>query len=139
MEFTGRQQLYVDDKLLGRVPCLALCQNVAPEEDEIMLFHCDEEWNVLGANGRATNLSDAKADVEIAYRGLAAKWVDTGISADEARRWLEQQYPEDMCSFCGKLPFEFEAAFSGHRSTICGDCVRKYSSMLKKNEPDDVA
>jgi hypothetical protein len=93
----------------------------------------------LGASGRKTNLSDAKADAEVAYRGLGPKWVDTGTSVEEARRWLERQYPEDKCSFCGKLPFEFEAAFGGHRCTICGDCVRKYFSMLNNNEPDDVA
>jgi hypothetical protein len=131
VEFTGKQHLYVDDKLLGRVPCLALCQNVAPEDDE--------QWNVLGMSGRQTNLPDAKADAEVAYRGIAAKWIDTGISTAEARRWLEQQYPEDMCSFCGRLPFEFEAGFGGHRSTICGDCVRKYFAMLQKAKPDDVA
>jgi len=63
----------------------------------------------LGVSGRKTNLSDAKADAEVAYRGIAAKWVDTHVSIEEARRWLEHQYPEDRCSFCDKLPFEFEA------------------------------
>jgi hypothetical protein len=54
--FTGKQQVYVDGKLLGRVPCLALCQNVAPDEDEIMLFHCDEQWNAVGVSGGETDL-----------------------------------------------------------------------------------
>ena len=138
VEFTGRQHVYVDGTLLGRVPCLALCQNLGPDDDEIVLFHCDDQWEVIGVSGRGTNLPDAKAAVENGYRGIAAKWIDTGISVDEARAWLEQQYPEDKCSFCGRLPFEFEAAFGGHRSTICGDCVRQYFAMLPKDDADDV-
>ena len=135
--FTGKQQVYVDGKLIGRVPC-PLCQNVAPDENEIMLFHCDEHWNVLGVSGGETDLEAAKADAEVTYRGIAAKWIDTGISTEDARRWLEQQYPEDLCSFCGRLPSEFETAFGGHKSRICGDCVRKYFAMLQKDKSDDV-
>ena len=136
--FTGKGQVYVEGEPLGRVPCLALCQNVAPDEDEIMLFHCDEQWNVLGVSGGETSLAAAKAVAEITYRGIAAKWVDTCVSSEEARRWLEQQYPEDLCSFCGRLPSEFETAFTGHKSRICGDCVRKYFAMLQKDKSDDV-
>ena len=136
--FTGKQQVYVDGKLLGRVPCLALCQNVAPDEDEIMLFHCDEQWNAVGVSGGETDLPAAKANAEITYRGIAAKWVDVSVSSEEARCWLEQQYPEDLCSFCGRLPSEFETAFGGHKSRICGDCVRKYFAMLQKDKSDDV-
>ena len=81
-----------------------------------MLFHCDEHWNVLGVSGGETDLEAAKADGEVTYRGIAAKWIDTGVSTEDARRWLEQQYPEDLCSFCGRLPSEFETAFGGHKS-----------------------
>ncbi len=45
-------------------------------------------------------------------------------------------HSEDLCSFCGRLPSEFEAAFGGHKSRICGDCVRKYFAILEKDKPD---
>jgi hypothetical protein len=104
-----------------------------------MLFHCDERWNVLAPRGGAADLAAAKADAEITYRGIGEKWVDTNVSTEDARRWLEQEFPEDMCSFCGRLPFEFEGAFGGHKSRICNDCVRKYFALLEKEKPDDVA
>jgi ClpX C4-type zinc finger len=138
VDFTGKPQVYLGGELLGRAPCLALCQNLPPDEDEIMLFHCDEQWNVLAPSGGEADLAAAKANVEMTYQGIAAKWIDTGISLEEARHWLEQQYPEDMCSFCGRLPSEFEGAFGGHKSKICNECVRKYFAMLQKDQSDDV-
>lgn len=136
VKFTGRQRLYVNGELLGRVPSLALCQSLKAEENEILVFHCDEEWNVLGVSGRKTNLAGAKAAVETSYQGIAAKWVDTDVSVEEARKWLEREYADDKCSFCGRLPFDFDSSFRGDHATICSDCVHKLAAMLK--EPKDV-
>ena len=129
VEFTGRTTMYVDGKELGAVPRLALCQNI-DAEDEIVLFHCDESWNVLAAGGTATTLQDAKADAAISYRGIDRKWIDTGLSEQDARRWLERTFPDSMCSFCGKLPIEFSSLVRGHRAGICDHCVRKFFATL---------
>src|SRR6266404_6227603 len=135
--FTGKRQVYVEGKPLGRVPCLALCQDVAPDEDEIMLFHCDEQWNVLGVSGGETDLEAAKADAEVAYRGIAAKWIDTSISSEEARRWLEQQYPQDLCSFCAQRPSEFPTAFGRFKSLSSSACMPKDFAMVHIHKSDD--
>jgi hypothetical protein len=44
--FTGKLQLYVDGVLLGAVPGFAICESF--NSDELLLFHCDEDWDVLG-------------------------------------------------------------------------------------------
>jgi len=39
VQFSGRTLLFVDGKELGRVPCLAICEN--KKLSEVLLFHCD--------------------------------------------------------------------------------------------------
>jgi len=50
--FTGRSVIYVDGKLLGPVPRLAVCQVITGSE--IILYHCDEEWDILAATSDKT-------------------------------------------------------------------------------------
>ena len=68
----NRKALYVNGELLGAVPKLAICQN--PDESEVMVFHCDGYWNVLGVSGHISVL-EALQKVELSYRGLLQKWV----------------------------------------------------------------
>lgn len=56
--FTGFGTIYVNDKLLGRVPRLALCENLGTDLGPL-LFHCDEAWSVLGC--RAGRLSKTQS------------------------------------------------------------------------------
>ena len=80
VRYTGRLHLYHGETRVGPVPCLAIGQN--PDMKELLLFHCDEHWNVLGAQiwnapGRlaVTSLDDVKARAESYYAGISAKWV----------------------------------------------------------------
>jgi hypothetical protein len=70
--YENRKTLYVNGELLGAVPKLAICQN--PDESEVMVFHCDRDWNVLGVSGHASVLK-ALQKVELSYKGLLQKWV----------------------------------------------------------------
>ena len=137
VQFTGRRKIYVDGTELGPVPRLALCQNVDDDDDEITLYLCDEEWNVLGVGGGADSLPAAKVDAEVSYLGIGRKWIDTSLSQDEARRWLEERFPSLLCSFCGRLPISFESLFRGHKSGICDDCVRRFHEVLPPEAKSD--
>ena len=56
--YNERGNFFVDGKSLGAVPKLAICQNL--DEEDIMIFHCDNEWNVLGATGGNRTVEEAK-------------------------------------------------------------------------------
>jgi hypothetical protein len=45
--------LYSGDVLVEKVPRLAICVNLGKDIGP-MLFHCDEEWNVVGTSGAET-------------------------------------------------------------------------------------
>jgi len=132
VNYIERQTLYVGGKLLGRVPRLAICQNIG--EDEMLVFHCDNNWNVLGAAGGHRSAENAKAQVERAYAGIASKWVDTNVSVDQANAYLREHSGDDVCSFCGRMPHEVEKLIQESTGRICDMCIRKFSSILTEKQ-----
>jgi len=79
VRYTGRLHLYHGDTRVGPVPRLAIGQN--PDMKELLLLHCDEHWNVLGAQiwnapgqGTVTSVDEVKARAENYYAGISAKW-----------------------------------------------------------------
>ena len=71
VKYTGRTVVMVGGKIIDPVPRLAICQNLY--DDDILLFLCDNDWNVLGAGGYGT-VENAKIRAESAYAGSRAIW-----------------------------------------------------------------
>jgi hypothetical protein len=132
VRYIERKTLFVDGQLLGQVPRLAICQNI--DETELMVFHCDDNWNVLGVAAGIYTMADAKAKVERSYQGIASKWIDTNVSVAEAEAYLREQFGNDGCSFCGRMFYQVTQFFSGANGRICDDCVRKFADLLKKEQ-----
>src|SRR4051812_12498917 len=84
VQWTGRQTLFVDGKELGPVPRLALAQNVLGDEKDILIFYCNEDWDVLACSSGDT-LEQAKASAERAYRGITGKWTFTDVTEAQAQ------------------------------------------------------
>jgi hypothetical protein len=83
VRFTGRLHLYHGGKSVGPVPCLAICKD--PAMEELLLFHCDNEWNVLGAqiwnapdNPPITSVHEVKMRAENYYAGISSRWTRLG-------------------------------------------------------------
>jgi len=77
--FTGRLNLYVDSVRLGAVPNLAITRS--RDEGTLNLWHCDQDWNVLGVQAwnapgvtPITSLEDMKVQAVRYYEGLAGSW-----------------------------------------------------------------
>ena len=70
--YTGRITTYVSGKLLGPVPRLALCENLA-EDSDFLTFYCNDDWEVLGVGG-SQSLEAALSTAERAYSGVKEKW-----------------------------------------------------------------
>jgi ClpX C4-type zinc finger protein len=127
--FSGRILLYVDGKELGPAPCLAICQNL--REAEILLFHCDLDWTVLGTGGYAT-VADAKSRAERIYPGVSACWVEAHVSEQEATQYLDELSHDQRCSFCGKRPDQIEKLIEQGDARICNFCIEEFHQMLRE-------
>ena len=123
VRWTGKQKLFVGDKLLGAVPRLAICQNVSGPLTDVLLFHCNDDWEVLGVSG-AKSQDEVRQIAERAYEGISTKWQEVNVSASEAESWIRENQPIFVCAFCGKLPTEMTSFFHSEKAAICADCVQ---------------
>lgn len=122
--------LYVDGQLLEHVPRLAICTNLG-EDIGPLLFHCDEEWRVLGTTG-AEAVDAVKQCAERNYPGVAARWVDVNVTTEDALKHYDVETGGLRCSFCSKRPFELEGWVEGDGAIICKGCIGKYYREFQK-------
>ena len=130
------EQLYtlnVGGEWLGRVAQLAICQNL--DEVEVMVFHCDRDWNVLGVAAGYNSIDEAKAKTERSYRGLSPKWVSTGYSRDDVTGYLAEHFKDMKCSFCGRLPMQYQSIV-GTTVRICNHCVDEFHDALHRESQE---
>ena len=125
--FEQRQTLNVGGEWLGRVPNLAICQNL--DETDYMVFHCSREWVVLGVAAGYKTMEEAKQKTERSYHGITPKWTATGYSRDDAVKYVEAQFKDQICSFCGRNPSQFEAV-AGNSVRICNRCVDSFYEIM---------
>jgi hypothetical protein len=119
--FSGRTLLFVSGNELGRVPCLAICEN--KRLPNILLFHCDKEWTVLGSAGYAT-VREAKERAERTYPGLSNFWIDAKVSEEMAERYLDELFGDDRCSVCGKRADQVDQIEQRGELLVCNFCIR---------------
>lgn len=127
--------MFVGGKELGQVQRLALCQNVSGERKDILIFHCNEDWEVLGCSGGKT-IETAKESVERAYRGITARWVDTNITEEEAKVWIKADYADISCSFCDRELGEFTEMIESKSgfARICNDCIDEHYKAIHERD-----
>jgi hypothetical protein len=132
VQWTGRQKLFVGENELGPVPRLALCQNVSGDLKDILIFHCNEQWEVLGCSGGPT-IEAAKASAERAYKGITATWVDTNVTEEQAKAWIKENCQEIACSFCGREPGEFDQLVEDKTGSvrICNLCIEENYRLIR--------
>lgn len=85
--YEERKTFFVGGHLLGEIPKLAICQNLG--ESEFLLFHCDKDWNVLGAAG-LQSIDQAKRKIERSYHGITKEWKSLGTTEEELREFLKK-------------------------------------------------
>ena len=133
---SGHGLFFVDGKEIGRVPCLAICQ--ARTAPEFVLFFCDSDWSMLGV-ATYDSVANAKKRAERIYPGSSARWVEAHFTEEEAIRYLNEIWADQICSFCGKRPDEtLTTTFQGNGSVrICGKCVaRMYTDLTEPHKRD---
>jgi ClpX C4-type zinc finger protein len=136
VQWTGRQTLFISGKELGPVPRLALCQNVSGNLKDILVFHCSDEWDVLGCSGGDT-LEAAKASAERAYRGITDRWIFTNVTEEQAVAWMKEHHKDMSCSFCNRAPGDFDRLIESKSGTVrvCNYCIDEHYKWI--HEPSD--
>lgn len=134
--FTGSGAIYVSDKLLGRVPRLALCENLGTDLGPL-LFHCDEAWSVLGVSGGET-FEDARQRAERRYPGVSSKWKRLNVSVEEALTYYDRETADIRCAFCERRPFEMSGFIESRKPgvNICRECVLRLHDAFELESTD---
>jgi len=128
VHFVQRQTLSVDGQWLGRVPCLAICEDF--ESVEILVQHCDESWEPQGVSAGYRSVTEAQQRTELSYHGISSKWVLASISKVDAHAHYLAQLQNDSCSFCGRTPPQVTTLF-GAEARICNHCVESFYIGLR--------
>jgi hypothetical protein len=126
--FIQRNTLAVDGEWLGRVPCLAICQDF--ESSEYLVLHCDEEWETIGIAAGYKTAEDAKQRTERSYVGIAAKWIESTATKAEALALYKADLRAGSCSFCGRNRLDVSSMF-GDDVRICNHCVEDFHESLR--------
>lgn len=116
--------LIVDGKPLDNVANFAICRY--PDENECLLFFCDDSWKVLGCSAHPS-VGAAERSAEKEYRGIMSRW-QLFHHDDEAA--IDRQCLEPLCSFCGKSFLKVEQMIEERNARICEACVRAFASSL---------
>ena len=125
----GHGLFFVDGKEIGRVPCLAICED--KESEALTLYFCGDDWNPIGI-APCASIEAAKRKAERIYPGSSACWLKAHFTAEDANRFVDEMWATQRCSFCGKRPDEDPSTlFQGIGSArICGDCIRQFSNQF---------
>lgn len=121
LAFIQRNTLFVNSVPMGRVPCLAIIEQLS--DGDVLLLHCDADWYANGAAGTPSHsIDDLKASAERSYPGLAAHWVDVNTTREDALAYYDAEWPMSRCSYCGRRAYETESMWEGASSTVCNHC-----------------
>lgn len=123
---------FIDCLPLGPVPRLAICQDLG--EPEIMIIHCDDDWDMKGVFGGYSSVEEAKSAAERSYGGLLDKWIDTSFTEDQARDYLEHEFAGEKCSFCGRIPIYVEKMIGNDGVRICNHCIDEFHERIHARE-----
>ncbi len=128
VRYSGHSSLFVEGKELGPVPRLAICQPFG--EAQFFLFHCDEDWEVLGGEPYES-VTEAKGRAERIYPGVSACWIDRQITEAEAKDYVEQEFGHERCRFCGRWPLDVQQMVVHERGgPICNFCIDEFHAFI---------
>jgi len=127
----GHGLMFVGEKEIGKVPCLAICQD--KHSQQIMLYYCGIDWSLIGI-ASYDSIAAAKKRAERIYPGSSDCWIEAKFTEEDANRYLDEKFSAMRCSFCGKRPDEtLSATFEGDgNARICGDCVLEFYGDLNE-------
>jgi len=122
VSYSGHSLVLVGGREIGPVPRLLIAEPL--REKGFDIIHCDRYWNVLaGGSAAYDSVSEAKGRAERMYPGVTKTWVKLSTSKTQARAIERQMWRGHECSFCNRIPPDFEKSLHGKKARICNICV----------------
>jgi len=125
----GHGLFFVDAKEIGRVPCLAICED--KQSGKPTLYYCDENWTLLGVAANYQSVEAAKDRAERIYPGSASRWIDTHFSEADTTRYLAATAALISAARLGDVPALKTALASGaalHGTDARGWCALSHAA-----------
>lgn len=121
--YSGHSSIFVDGREVGCVPRVAVGEGLRGEGIAFLL--CDRHWHARAHGGDYKSVSEARRRVERMYPGVDQAWIKLSVSKREARRIEKELWRGEECSFCGRIPPDFQQCLQSGRARICNICVAK--------------
>jgi len=124
---SGHRLMFIGGKELGKVPCLAICEE--KKNSKFWMHYCDDDWGSIGVSGHDSVVA-AKRRAELIYPGSSAKWVEAHFTDEDVERYLDEIWADSRCSFCGKRPdqgIESIVEAKDGNARICDKCIAEFS------------
>jgi hypothetical protein len=107
----GHGLFFVGGKEIGRVPCLAVCED--KHSGKPTLYYCDENWKVLGVAANYESVEAAKRRAELIYPGVTKRWVSSDFTDADTQRYFAATASLISAAKDGDLPSLRAALASG--------------------------
>ncbi len=127
--YSGRTLLFVDGEEIGQMPCMAICEY--SKDQRVMLFHCNREWKALGASAHGS-AEEAEKRAECVYPGVSTRWVNAGVSTEQAELYLDEKFGAGRCSFCGTRADLVEQLIQKNSARIYDRYVKEFHKIIFK-------
>lgn len=121
VSYSGKGLIFVGGRDIGPVPRLILSESL--RKKEFLVLHCDKNWNAIAHDGRYPSLKDAKHRAERMYPGVTNTWKKWSITKRKALAIERKQWSGYECSFCNRIPVDFNQSCHGKKAVICNICV----------------
>ncbi len=129
--------ILIGGKEVGRVPRVVIGEPIRGKG--ICLLHCDKNWNLISYDGDLNSVTQAKRRAELMYPGVTQTWVKATVSKREARAVERKEWEGHECSFCNRIPPEFQSSIKSKKTVICNVCADEiYQDFLESEEVSSV-
>jgi hypothetical protein len=133
-KYSGHSNLFVGGKEVGPVPHLVIAESLY--EPGIVLLHCSTAWRVLGIMS-FPGIEEATKRAERIYPGVSSAWIKAHVSKAQAVKYEKEVWQGMECSFCGRLPPQFQRLISGENANICDLCVRQSTAIIQGDDGEE--
>ena len=135
VRYSGKISIHIGGKELGKVPRLVIAEPL--REKGFRVFHCNRNWNLFSMDSLYKSIKDAKKHAELMYPGVSSTWIKTSVSKRKAKAIEREICSGHECSFCGRIPVEFDMSTHGKKAVICNICVNEiYYDFLKLEQQE---
>jgi hypothetical protein len=136
VSYSGKGLILVGGRDLGPVPRLILSESL--RKKEFLVLHCDRNWNAVAHDGSYPSLKDAKRRAERMYPGVTKTWEKWAITKRKALAIERKQWSGYECSFCNRIPIEFDQSCHAKKAVICNICVdRLFWDFLESKQTSE--